>query len=217
MIIHNKNQRMALLLIFFLVLGQFSIIPFISMSFVFNAKLPESSLPLIYLFGGMCSIFAAPIVGRLSDVFSKTKVFSVSLLLSVVPIYLITNLGPSSTVVILLISCSFFIVMSGRMVPAMALITATSPTDKRAGFLSIVSAVQQLSAAFAAWVAGLVMSMSSSQTALLGEGGSHTIKQITTEMSSNTLDTYHYVGYLAIVASLITFYFAQRVTPDFKD
>ncbi len=214
MISQSLNQKLALFLIFFLVMGQFTIIPFISMSFVFNAKLPEASLPLIYLFGGFCSLVAAPIVGKLSDVFTKTKVFSISVLISIVPIYLITNLGPSSQAVILLISCSFFIIMSGRMVPAMALITSTAPTEKRAGFLSIVSAVQQLSAAFAAWIAGLVMSMSSSQSISLGEGNH---MGPLTDSLSKPLDTYHLVGYLAILASIVTFALAQKVKPEYTD
>lgn len=215
MITSSQNQRLALILIFFLVMGQFSIIPFISMSFVFNAKLPEAQLPLLYLFGGFCSLFAAPIVGRLSDLFTKTKVFSISVLLSIVPIFLITNLGPSSQIIILTISCSFFIVMSGRMVPAMALITSTAPTDKRAGFLSIVSAVQQLSAAFAAWIAGQIMSMSTSQTLLLGEGND--IAALTKNLSTQAkpLDTYYLVGYVAIIASLITYALAQKVKPEY--
>jgi predicted MFS family arabinose efflux permease len=217
MISKSLNQRLALVLIFFLVMGQFSVIPFISMSFVFNARLPETSLPLIYLFGGICSLFAAPIVGRLSDIFTKTKIFSISVILSIIPVYLITNLGPSSQWVILTISCSFFIVMSGRMVPAMALITSTAPTEKRAGFLSIVSAVQQLSAACAAWIAGHIMSMSTSQSLAMGEGND--IQALTENLQSmaKPLDTYYLVGYLAIVASLITFALAQKVKPEFMD
>lgn len=217
MIFKSQNQRLALVLIFFLVMGQFSVIPFISMSFVFNAKLPETSLPLIYLFGGLCSLIAAPIVGRLSDIYTKTKVFSISVLISIIPVYLITNLGPSSTVTILTISSFFFIVMSGRMVPAMALITSTAPTNKRAGFLSIVSAVQQLSAAIAAWIAGQIMSMSTSETALLAEGGNLTSIGKSLDLTSRPLDTYHLVGYVAIVASIITFVLALKVKPEFVD
>lgn len=216
MIGSSLNQQMALILMFFLVMGQFSIIPFISMGYVYNAKLPESSLPLIYLFGGICSLFAGPTVGRLSDMFTKTKVFSVSLLISIIPIYLITNLGPSSQITILIISCSFFIVMSGRLVPAMALITSTAPPNKRAGFLSIVSATQQLSAAFAAIVAGYIMSMSSNQALALSEH--QTAETLTHHSTAGTpLDTYYLVGYLAIVASIITFALAQKVKPEFVD
>lgn len=217
MIFHSRNQQIALILIFFLVMGQFSVIPFISMSFVFNARLPEESLPLIYLFGGICSLFAAPMVGRLSDIFTKTKVFSIFVLLSIIPVYLITNLGPSSKLVILLISSSFFIVMSGRMVPAMALITSTAPTEKRAGFLSIVSATQQLSAAIAAWLSGLIMSMSTSQTLALGEGNDLKALNETLSAAARPLDTYHLVGYLAILASIFTFILAQKVKPQFQD
>lgn len=217
MISKSLNQQLSLILIFFLVMGQFTIIPFISMSFVFNARLPEANLPLIYLFGGLCSLIAAPVVGRLSDIYTKTKVFSISVLLSLVPVYLITNLGPSPKWLILMISSSFFIVMSGRMVPAMALITSTAPTDKRAGFLSIVSAIQQLSAAFAAWIAGYIMSMSTSQTLAMGEGNDLQALSKNLLTMDKPLDTYYLVGYLAIAASLVTFALAQKVKPEFLD
>src|SRR5690606_31091693 len=46
MIAADRNQQLSLSLIFFLVLGQFSVIPFISPSFVMNAGLLESQLPL---------------------------------------------------------------------------------------------------------------------------------------------------------------------------
>lgn len=219
MILQSENQKLALILIFFLVLGQFSIIPFISMSFVLNAKLPEEHLPLIYLFGGLCSLIAGPTVGRLADKFTKTKVFSVSLIVSLLPIYLITNLGPSSELTIMLISCSFFIVMSGRLVPAMALITSTAPTEKRAGFLSIVSATQQLSAAFAASVAGYIMSMSTNEkVAFASEVSKKALKpNLNLKAVSMPLDTYYLVGYLAIAASLITFVLAQKVKAEYVD
>lgn len=215
MIWKSGNQKLSLILIFFLVMGQFTIIPFISISFVYNARLPEESLFLIYLFGGICSMFAAPIFGKLADLFSKTKVFSFSLLLSTIPIYVITNLGPTPQNIILLVGSSFFIVMSGRMVPAMALITATAPTEKRAGFLSIVSSVQQLSAAFAAWIAGVIMSYST-QNNLISSGVSNAF-EISSAVPTKPLDTYYLVGYLAIAASLLTFLVAQKVKPEFLD
>lgn len=194
MIFHESNQQIALLLIFFLVLGQFSIIPFISPSFVANAGLKESELPLMYLFGGICSMFAAPTMGRLSDKYGKHKIFRIFIIISLVPIYLITNLDISPLWKILFISCSFFIVMSGRLIPSMALITSTAPMENRAGFLSIVSSTQQLSAAAASWMAGLII--------FTGPNG--------------TLVNYNIVGYIAIASSLFTFFAVTKVKSTYE-
>lgn len=194
MIAADRNQQLSLSLIFFLVLGQFSVIPFISPSFVMNAGLLESQLPLIYLLGGICSMFAAPIAGRLADRYGKHKVFRVSILISLVAIFMITHLKQQSLGIILLVSCFFFIVMSGRMVPSIALITSTVSTEMRAGFLSIVSAMQQLSSSAAAWIAGMII----------------------VENSQGTLDHFNYVGYIAIASSLVTFIMVRKVRSTFE-
>ncbi|MCO5114162.1 MAG: MFS transporter [Bdellovibrionaceae bacterium] len=189
MILSDHNQVLALILVFSLVLGQFTIIPFISPSFVLNAGLKEDQLPLIYLLGGFCSMFASPLMGRLADKYGKHAVFRVAVLMSLVSIYLITHLGPQPVLVILAISCFFFIVMSGRLVPSMALITATAPTEMRAGFLAIVSCVQQLSAATASWLAGMII----------------------IESPTGSLEHFNYVGYIAILFSLLALFIIRKV------
>lgn len=194
MILGDKNQQLALSLIFFLVLGQFTVIPFISPSFVLNAGLLESQLPLIYLFGGFCSMLAAPLTGRLADIFGKHLIFRISILLSLISIYLITNMGLTPMPLIILISCSFFIFMSGRLVPSMALITSTVSTEMRAGFLSVVSSIQQLSAAAASWLAGIIIY----------------------EGAKGTLENYHLVGYIAIASSLFTFFMVKKVKSTYS-
>lgn len=153
----HRPQQAALVFIFSLVLGQFSIIPYLSQSFVSNAGLKESELPLIYFFGGLCSMFASPVAGRLADRYTKQRVFMISALLSITPILLITNLGPHPSWMLLVLSSSFFIVMSGRMVPAMAMVSAAAKPEFRGGFMSIANSVQNFSAALAAYVAGQIV------------------------------------------------------------
>lgn len=188
----TPNQQWALLLMFFMVLGHFSIIPFISPSLVANAGLSEAQLPLTYMVGGVCAMFASPIAGRLSDYFGKHHVLTYSVILSTVSIFLITNLSTSPLWVILLVSSSFFIFMSGRIVPTMALITSTVRPENRAGFLAVSSSVQQFTSALAAWIAGVIIVQN-------GDG---------------ELLRYSIVGYLGIVSSLIAIFVAWRVRSD---
>lgn len=191
----TPNQQWALLLMFFMVLGHFSIIPFISPSLVANAGLSEAQLPLVYMFGGVCAMFASPIAGRLADYFGKHYVLTYSVILSTVSIFLITHLAVSPVWVILLVSSSFFIFMSGRIVPTMALITSTVRPENRAGFLAVSSSVQQFTSALAAWIAGIII----------------------VQNGNGELLRYSVVGYLGIASSIIAIFVAWRVRSDAFD
>ena len=158
----SRNQMLALAFLVLLVFGQFSIIPFLSPSFVSNAGLSESQLPLVYFLGGLASIFSSPLIGRFSDTLGKRKIFVGSAILSLVPIYLITRLEVTPIALVLLLSTSFFICMGGRIIPAMAMITSTVKPDYRGSFMSIMSSAQNLAAAGAAFVAGQIVEKNTS-------------------------------------------------------
>lgn len=187
-IAHSRPQRMALAFMASLVLGQFTIITYLSQSFVANAGLAESDLFLIYMIGGTCTIFASPLVGRLADRFSKHRIFTISALVSLIPIVIITNLGPHPTWLLLVISSSFFIVMSGRMVPGMTMISSVAPPETRGSFMSFLNCVQQFTAAIAAAIAGMIVE----------DRGGHFVH-------------YEKVGYIAVVFSLVAVVLAQRL------
>lgn len=153
----SRNQQIALLFMFSLVMGQFAIIPFISASLVANAGYPEADLPFLYLFGGLASIIASVIVGRMSDKYGKLKVFGASAIISVVPILLITNIEPHPLWLLITIASCFFITISGRMVPATTMISSSTAPEHRGSFMSISTSTQQLSAAVASTIAGLIV------------------------------------------------------------
>ncbi|MCY7357393.1 MAG: hypothetical protein LH609_07945 [Rudanella sp.] len=99
----------ALLLTSTIMLGHFSIIPFISPYLVANVGFGEKQLYLIYAVGGALTIFSAPLVGKLADQRGKLPVFIVLAALSLIPIYLITTMPPSSlTMCCLWQGCSLF-------------------------------------------------------------------------------------------------------------
>lgn len=191
-VLQSREQQIALVFMFCLTLGQFSVIPFISPSMIANAGLEQNQLAYMYLCGGICSMFASPLVGRFSDRFGKHVVFNFSVLLSFIPLYLITNLSPMPIWMILAVSSSFFIMMSGRMVPAMAMVSSAAPPESRASFMSISSAVQQLSGALAASMAGTIV----------------------TRAPTGQLLHYRRVGAIAIAFSGIAYFAAKRLRTD---
>lgn len=185
----QSNYLIPLLFMFVLVLGQFSVIPYLSPSFVANAGLKESQLPLIYLFGGACSFFASPGVGYLADRFGKHLLFKIFASFSLLPLLLITQMGPSSVPWILFNSCLFFIAMSGRVVPSMAMITGSVPAKRRGSFMSLVSSTQNFAAATAAFLAGLIV----------------------TANENGQLLGYDKVGYFAAFFTLVSLWLAKKV------
>jgi predicted MFS family arabinose efflux permease len=147
----------AYVLMVCLVLGTFTIIPYLPTFLVGNLGWTESELALMYLFGGIGTLLTMSVFGRLADRFGKLPVFRVLASLTMVPVLLITNLSPAPLGVVLLITTLFFVVASGRMVPAMALVTSSARPAYRGSFMSVIASVQQMSLGLASLVAGALV------------------------------------------------------------
>ncbi|HEX4926076.1 MAG TPA: MFS transporter, partial [Bdellovibrionales bacterium] len=79
-VVGHKSRVTALIFMFFLIMGHFSLIPFLFPSVVANGGISESDLPLVYIAGGLASIISSVVFGRLADLFGKKRVFAVCLL-----------------------------------------------------------------------------------------------------------------------------------------
>lgn len=187
----DNNQLRALLLMILLMLGQFTVIPFISPYMVSNVGFTEMQLTWIYLLGGGVSIFSAPLIGRWADKAGKFKVFSIFIIISIVPLFLITHLPRVAIPLALSVTTLFFITSGGRSIPGMAMITSSVPARTRGSFMTINSSVQQLAAGLAAYVSGRIV-----------------VKQPNGELLN-----YGWVGVIAIVASLFCLLVAYRLRP----
>lgn len=185
----DRNQFLALIFMVVMLFGQFSIIPFLSPYMVANVGFEEQELMYIYLFGGFVSIASSAIIGKLADKHGKTKVFTYLLFISLIPIFIITNLVEIPIWQVILITTSFFIFAGGRMIPGTAIVLATAHPKSRGAFMSIRSSIQQLGAGFAAFIAG----------------------NIITENSTGQFEHYNYVGYIAIATSLISLWLIRKI------
>jgi len=70
----------------------------------------------------------------------------------------LTHLPAVSLPVLLVVTTAFFVFVSGRMVPGMALLTQTPEPAVRGSFMSVNGAVQSAAMGIAAWVGGLMIS-----------------------------------------------------------
>jgi MFS transporter, DHA1 family, inner membrane transport protein len=190
-IARTPNQLRALWLTTTIMLGHFSIIPFISPYLVANVGYSESNIYLIYLVGGALTIFSAPLVGRLADRRGKYPIFVVFALLSLIPIYLITHMPEAPLGYVLFVSGLFFIFSNGRLVPTQAMTASVVAPQQRGGFMSINSSVQLLAQALATYGAGVVIGKN----------------------ESGQLTGYGTVGFLAMAAIFASIFIARSVKP----
>jgi predicted MFS family arabinose efflux permease len=114
--------------------------------------LTEKQLPFIYLTGGICTLFSMNLVGRWADRAGKLRVFTLMSLAATIPVLMLTRLPPVPLPAALAVSALLMICMSGRFVPAMAMMTASVESRYRGGFMSVNSSVQQFSCGLAAWL-----------------------------------------------------------------
>lgn len=188
-VLTHSNHVRAFTMTFVLMMGAFSVIPFISPYLVANVGLKETDLPFIYLVGGSCTFFSSRKIGQIADFWGKKRTFVSFALLSILPILTLTNLPPVPVPMAIAVTTVFTILISGRFVPLVALLTTAVTPRNRGTFLSLNSSVQSLGSSCASFAAGLIISRS-------GEG---------------RLLGYERIGWMATLATLACILLVQRV------
>jgi len=188
-IFKDSNQRMALLFTIVLMLGHFTIIPFIAPYMQLNIGFSDYEVTYIYAVGGTLTIFLLPLFGRLADRFGRAKVFTFSSIAALASIFALTNLDTSSIAVALCVTSSFFVVASGRSVPATTMVTAVVKPESRGSFMSVRTSINQAAMGAASFLAGMII----------------------TENSDESLGNYEIVGYIAIAMSLLAILLAWKL------
>jgi len=156
-IIKDKDQRLAILLSSTMMLGHFLIIPFLFPFMELNVGFTNTQTPLIYIVGGGLTIFTSPIIGKLADKLGKFRLFSYMILLAIMPIALITNMPQIPFYFVLCVTGFWFVVSSGRAIPAQAIVSEVVPPARRGSFMNVNSAIQQFGVGLASVIAGLIV------------------------------------------------------------
>lgn len=190
-ILNNPNQLKALCLSTTIMLGHFSIIPYISPTLVANVGFSQQNIFMIYLVGGLLTIFTAPMVGKLADKQGKYPVFVIFAFLSMIPIYLITNMFSGAVWAVLLVAGIFFVFSNGRLIPTQAIISNVVNPEQRGSFMAINSSLQLLAQALAANIGGFIIH----------------------KTVSGYIENYQYVGYFSISMIFISIFIARLVNP----
>lgn len=185
----EPNHLKAFAFIALLMMTGFSVIPYIALYYTANVGMSESFIAVIYLCGGAATFFTSRAIGRLADRHGKLRTFRWVALASFVPMLVTTHLVPVPWWVVLTNSTVFFILVPGRMIPGMAMVTAAAAPSVRGTFMSLGSSVQMLSSGLASLVAGMIISRNA-----LGQ-----------------IEHYNIVGYLAVGCGLASLWMVQHL------
>lgn len=188
-IVYNRLHLKLFFFISMLMLAGFSIIPFISPYMVANVGLSEKDLPYLYLFGGATTFFTSNLIGRFVDRYGKFKVFVGVSLSSILPILILTNLPHSTLAIAVITMVCFMSLVSGRIVPAMTIITSSIDPKYRGSFMSFNSSIQQMASGSAALVAGVIIGRS----------------------ETGALTHYNLVGMMSVIATFICIYLVWNI------
>jgi predicted MFS family arabinose efflux permease len=135
----------------------FTVIPYITIYLQSNAGMLTEQVPWIYLCGGTATLLSARYFGRLTDRLGKVLVFQRLALAMVVPLMATTLSQGLPLWGLLLVSTVFFTVMSGRMIPGMAMISSAAQPRLRGTFMTLNAAVHSASMGLGALVGGMII------------------------------------------------------------
>lgn len=184
----------AFLFVGLIMLTGFTVIPYIALYLTANVGIANSYISLIYLCGGLATLMSSRFIGHMADKYGKVKVFRVLAIISLVPILVTTNLIPVPLWVVLVNQTAFFVLISGRMIPAMAIVSQMVEPKIRGTFMSLIGSVQMLASGIASVVAGLVVTIT----------------------ADGRMEHYNLVGYGAAICGLLTFWVVGYIHSDQK-
>jgi len=170
----------------------FSVIPYIALYFTTNVGIDNSYISLVYLCGGVATLISSRFIGHLADRYGKVRIFRFLAIISLIPLLVTTNLSKTALWIVLINSTLFFILISGRMIPAMAMVSQVVDSKIRGTFMSLIGSVQMLASGIASVVAGMVVT--------IGADG--------------MMQHYNLVGYGAAVCGLLTFWLVGYIHSD---
>ena len=188
-VLSNANHWRAFAYMFLMMMGGFTVIPYITLYSTLNLNFAETLLPLLYLAGGAFTFFTSQWIGRLADKHGKAYVFRITAMLAMLPILAMTNVSHIPWWGVICITTPFFIFVSGRFVPGMAIITSASVPHLRGTFMGINSAVQSIGTSISTLVAGFIITIN----------------------PQGMLEHYNIVGYIACTAILITLWLVGKI------
>jgi DHA1 family inner membrane transport protein len=185
----DSNQRNGLFTGLILILAHFMIIPFISPYMMANVGFSQESVSLQFFFGGLATLFSAPLVGKLVDKFGVMKVFPLFMVSSFIPTMFITTFEVVPLWYAYIFTTMFYIFATGRMISASTLVSATAPVSTRGSFMALNSSFQQIGIALTGLFSGLIVYIN----------------------SDGKYENYYILGLISICFGIISYFFLGKL------
>jgi predicted MFS family arabinose efflux permease len=188
-VLRDPNHLRALLFSALLIFSGFTVIPYITVYAVGNVGITQHEIPFIYLTGGMATLVTARLIGHWADLAGKIRIYRLIAVFALLPLYVVTHIGAAPLWLWLICTTAFFILVSGRMIPAMAIITSAAQPRLRGTFMSLNATVQSFAMGLATTLAGFII----------------------TQNSAGQIVDYGSVGYVAIAGNVLAIMFVVRI------
>ena len=189
-VLGDSNHLRALLFSALIIFSGFTVIPYITVYAVNNVGIALQDIPIVFLVGGFSTFISARLVGHWADKYGKVEVYRRVALLATVPLLLLTHVGTLPLWLWVICSASFFVLISGRMIPAMAIIASAAQPKLRGTFMSLNGTVQSLAMGAASSLTGFLITLD----------------------DSGRVVGYPLAGYIAVVANFIALWYVSKIT-----
>ncbi|MGJ8633696.1 MAG: MFS transporter [Luteolibacter sp.] len=188
-LLKDSNAWRGLALMSMAVIGHFTVIPYLSPFLVHNMGMAEGDLFLVYLVGGLLTIFTGPKIGKLADRYGRLRVYTVLVMCASVVIVTLTHSGPSRLWQTLLITACLFVFASARFIPVQAVVSTAVRRERRGAYMSLISCSRDFTAGISAAVGSMIVA----------------------EGADGRLLNYEWLGWLAIGVSALSLFVFRRV------
>jgi len=188
-VLRDANHLRALLFSALIIFSGFTVIPYITIYAVGNVGIAQQDIPYIYLFGGAATLITARRIGHWADLRGKVRIYRLVATAALLPLLVVTHIGTVPLWLWLICTTTFFVLVSGRMIPAMAIISSAAQPRLRGTFMSLNATTQAFAMGLATMLAGFI---------------------ITQDASGKIVD-YGTVGYVAMAANTLAIWFVARI------
>lgn len=191
LLLKDTNAWRGLLLMSAMVFGHFTIIPYLAPYLVGNVGMPEKDLFLVYLTGGVVTVFSGPWVGRMADLHGRFRLYAFLVAGASGVIWILTSSGQREVWEVMLLAGLFFMFASGRFVPGQAVISLAVPASRRGAYMSLVGCARDLASGITAAIGG----------------------EVVTKGTDGSLHHFDRLGWLAISVSVASLLIFRKVRP----
>jgi predicted MFS family arabinose efflux permease len=157
--VRETNHLWAFLFTSLSIMTGFMVIPYITIYVETNVGIASTDIAGLYLVGGLATLVSARVIGVLADKRGKAWIYQRLNWVIALPLFAITLL-PHGTPwsVVALVYVLFFVIVSGRMIPASAIMASAANPQRRGTFMALSGASQSMGMALGAVIGGMLIS-----------------------------------------------------------